>query len=310
MRKWSQFIHSAECLYLSRMVRFRDELKSRYMEMFSIQKPRARILEIGCASGALCHQLARWYPTAKVVGIDVDEDFIRYARMHNKNAIFECVDFMKINEFIETYGKFDYVVIHSMLEFFDSATLLNAIWSALEDKGIAITINNRIAMSLKSSFWEPESVPCHDDNDSVSDIYVKHPMSDSELICTIQCNRFNIMSVDYLAVPVIIDNSKKGSSLRKIEMQMYREYQTNRLTMICRRQNVVEHARIKNYLKRNDCALVSKIANHEAYGEGRLDVDVLQFIRAIKRSCPVRGITKPSSAYNELPIKEKLCKKS
>ena len=97
---------------------------------------------------------------------------------------------------------------------------------------------------------------------------------------------------------------------RAFQQGLYREYQTNRLTMICRRQNVVDHARIKNYLKRNDCALVSKIANHEAYGEGRLDVDVLQFIRAIKRSCPVRGITKPSSAYNELPIKEKLCKKS
>ena len=310
MRRWSQFIHSAECLFLSRMVRFRDELKARYLEMFSIQKTTAKILEIGCASGALCHQLAGWYPMAKVVGIDVDEDFIRYARMHNKKAIFECVDFMNISEFIEKYGKFDYVVTHSMLEFFDSSTLLNAIWTALDDHGIAITINNRVAMSLKSSFWEPDLVPCYDDNDSVSDIYVKHPMSDSELIRTIQRGRFNITSVDYIAVPVIIDNSKNGSGLRKMEMQMYREYQRNRLTMICRRQNIEEHTRIKNYLRKNDRELISKINSHEAYGEGRLDVDVLQFIRASKRSCPVRGITNPSSAYNELPIKEMRCKKS
>ena len=310
MRSWSQFIHSAECLFLSRMVRFRNELKNRYLEVFAIEETAPRILEIGCASGALCHQLACWYPMAKVVGIDVDEGFVQYARAHNKTATFECVDFKNINAFIDSYGRFDYVIIHSMLEFFDSATLLSAVWSTLDDKGIAITINNRLAMSLRSCFWEPDSLPCCDSNDSVSDIYVKHPMSDSELIHTIQCNGFCIEGVDYIAVPTIIDEPKNVNGLRDLEMQMYREYQRNRITMICRRQNIAEPALIKKYLEQNDNKLMSKLNANNVYGEGRFDVDILQFIRAKRLSSHVRGITESSSAYNGLSNKEKLCKKS
>lgn len=305
MRSWSQFIHSAECLFLSRMVRFRNELKPRYLEAFSIKKNAPRILEIGCASGALCHQLACWYPGAKVVGIDVDEDFVKYAQSHNKTAVFECVDFKDVKEFIDSYGRFDYVITHSMLEFFDSTKLLGAVRSALDDSGIAITINSRVAMSLKSCFWEPEFFPCYDSNDSVSDIYVKHPMTDSELIRTIQCNGFAIEGVDYIAVPTIIDEAKNVNGLRDLETQMYREYQRNRITMICRRQNIAEPSLIKKFLDQNDEKLMSKFNADDAYGEGRFDVDILQFIKAKRLSSHVRGTTKPSSAYNGLSTKEK-----
>lgn len=76
---WSTFIQSTGTLYDSRALRFADMFKSKYTDAFGIGS-KAEILEIGCGPGALAQSLARWYPSARIVGIDRDSNFIDFAK--------------------------------------------------------------------------------------------------------------------------------------------------------------------------------------------------------------------------------------
>ena len=76
---WSDRIQSIGTLDTSRKLRFSDRFQNAYTELFRLEEG-ARILEIGCGTGALCRALKRWYPSAEVVGLDRDDAFIDYAK--------------------------------------------------------------------------------------------------------------------------------------------------------------------------------------------------------------------------------------
>lgn len=53
-----------------------------------------RVLDFGCGSGAATARLAKWYPKAEILGVDLSSHAIGYARKHNsgKRIWFESLD--------------------------------------------------------------------------------------------------------------------------------------------------------------------------------------------------------------------------
>lgn len=84
---WSTYIQKTGTLYSSRLLRFADPFKENYMDAFGIDD-RCRILEIGCGPGALAQSLGRWYPHARICGVDRDSSFIAFAREHSPGIEF------------------------------------------------------------------------------------------------------------------------------------------------------------------------------------------------------------------------------
>ena len=76
---WSSRIQTAEMLYQSRALRFSDAFAPLYRPALRLDGAR-EVLEIGCGPGALAQALARWYPNARVRGVDRDSGFIAFAR--------------------------------------------------------------------------------------------------------------------------------------------------------------------------------------------------------------------------------------
>ena len=86
---WSDHIQGVMTLYLSRKLRFDDCFFPQYEKMFDLPHDKElKILEIGCGPGALAEALHRWYPKAKITGIDRDSTFISFARGNIKGMDF------------------------------------------------------------------------------------------------------------------------------------------------------------------------------------------------------------------------------
>ena len=76
---WSSRVQTAEMLYLSRSLRFSDAFEGLYRPALELESARD-ILEVGCGPGALAQALKRWYPAARVRGVDRDSAFVAFAR--------------------------------------------------------------------------------------------------------------------------------------------------------------------------------------------------------------------------------------
>ncbi|MDD1724252.1 MAG: hypothetical protein LUQ07_03890 [Methanospirillum sp.] len=61
---WSRFIQTAETLYLTRSLRFRDEYRDQLLESMSLTDGM-HILEAGCGPGLLCHRPGEWLPQSR-----------------------------------------------------------------------------------------------------------------------------------------------------------------------------------------------------------------------------------------------------
>ena len=79
---WSDNIQNIGVLYTSRTLRFADNFKNKYTDFFNIDRKK-RIREIGCGPGALCESISRWYPKARITGIDRDSGFINFAKSNS-----------------------------------------------------------------------------------------------------------------------------------------------------------------------------------------------------------------------------------
>lgn len=91
---WSENIQGILNLDLSREMRFRDDRKDLYLNLFGL-KEGMTVVDIGCGPGALTRKLSRWLgEKSRIIGIDRDIKFIDYARnkaieqnLHNINYI-------------------------------------------------------------------------------------------------------------------------------------------------------------------------------------------------------------------------------
>lgn len=90
-----------KCLkYLGRIGRLLGAQKATLAEIKKYDSPHFSILDVGCGGGDFAATLAKTFPNAKVVGTDIDEDAIAYAK--KKWAAIPNLSFLQKNIFDET----------------------------------------------------------------------------------------------------------------------------------------------------------------------------------------------------------------
>jgi 2-polyprenyl-3-methyl-5-hydroxy-6-metoxy-1,4-benzoquinol methylase len=108
-------------------------------------KPPARVLDLGCGVGNLTAAMARTWPEAKVVGVDLDQSYVAFAARESQtpNATFRRLDIMSADAAeLGALGRFDLVVsadvihhVRSYAEMFRRAAGLltpAGVWVAVE----------------------------------------------------------------------------------------------------------------------------------------------------------------------------------
>ena len=111
----------------------------------------ARILEVGCGEGAVTELLARLYPRAEILGIDITGRVGRLYRGPRDRVRFLQVTVQDLAE--EQAGVFDLVIISDVIHHVPQAMrndLLGAVWRTLMPGGVLI---------LKD--WERRFSPVH-----------------------------------------------------------------------------------------------------------------------------------------------------
>ena len=150
---WSDRIQSIGTLYSSRKLRFSDRFQNAYTELFRLEEG-ARILEIGCGTGALCRALKRWYPPAEVVGLDRDDAFIDYARERNTGETYRKGDATAL-PFAD--GSFDVTISNTVSEHVEPSGFFGEQRRVLRDGGVCLLLSARRGIQHPAACVREES---------------------------------------------------------------------------------------------------------------------------------------------------------
>ena len=150
---WSDRIQSIGTLDSSRKLRFSDRFQNAYTELFRLEEG-ARILEIGCGTGALCRALKRWYPSAEVVGLDRDDAFIDYARERNTGETYWKGDATAL-PFAD--GSFDVTISNTVSEHVEPSGFFGEQRRVLRDGGVCLLLSARRGIQHPAACVREES---------------------------------------------------------------------------------------------------------------------------------------------------------
>lgn len=101
-----------------------------------------RMLDFGCGSGASTMILSRLFPETHIVGIELQEDFVKIARMRAQHYGFENIHFLvspNAEELPSDIGMFDFVSFSAVFEHLlphERKQLVPKIWSVLKPGGV------------------------------------------------------------------------------------------------------------------------------------------------------------------------------
>lgn len=150
---WSDRIQSIGTLDSSRKLRFSDRFQNAYTELFRLEEG-ARILEIGCGTGALCRALKRWYPSAEVVGLDRDDAFIDYARGKSTGETYRKGDATAL-PFAD--GSFDVTISNTVSEHVEPSGFFGEQRRVLRDGGVCLLLSARRGIQHPAACVREES---------------------------------------------------------------------------------------------------------------------------------------------------------
>lgn len=150
---WSDRIQSIGTLDSSRRLRFSDRFQNAYTELFRLEEG-ARILEIGCGTGALCRALKRWYPSAEVVGLDRDDAFIDYARGKSTGETYRKGDATAL-PFAD--GSFDVTISNTVSEHVEPSGFFGEQRRVLRDGGVCLLLSARRGIQHPAACVREES---------------------------------------------------------------------------------------------------------------------------------------------------------
>ncbi len=110
--------------------------------------PKTRsILDVGCADGSVTLHLARLFPRAEILGIDLNEDFIERGRKQARaeglaNVRFEC---MYLRDLLAREERYEAVTFVSVLhEFFSYGEGISSVVKAITDAHELLTHEGRV----------------------------------------------------------------------------------------------------------------------------------------------------------------------
>lgn len=212
---WSNQIQGIDTLYLSRKLRFADEYQKAFQNLFGIQdcsKESVQILEIGCGPGALAESLQRWYPKAKITGIDRDSEFIEFARRKVKGVTFLTGDAVSL-PFAD--ASFDVTISNTVCEHIEPSKFYREQMRVLKPGGICLVLSSRKGISISADclnpteaenrFWE-RAMELHQDIVQRYGIG-KYALSEKEHPLTMERYGFSAVSVGYVMEEFTPDSS-------------------------------------------------------------------------------------------------------
>jgi trans-aconitate methyltransferase len=100
-------------------------------------KGNERILDVGCGDGKLSAEIASNLPESSVLGIDLSDAMIAFAREHYLPELFPNLSFMQIDaEDLSFDSEFDMIFSNAALHWIkDHETLLEGFWKSLKPGG-------------------------------------------------------------------------------------------------------------------------------------------------------------------------------
>ncbi|MBQ4372311.1 MAG: methyltransferase domain-containing protein [Firmicutes bacterium] len=207
---WSENVQGVMTLYLSRRLRFHDRFFERYRKPFGLDGTRELgILEIGCGPGALAGSLHRWYPKARITGIDRDSRFIAFARENVPGVEFVEGDAARL-----PFGdaEFDVTVSYTVQEHIEPAVFWGEQLRVLKPGGICLCLSARKALrctapcleitEIEKEFWD--SVPQADswlERNGVG----AYRLSEAELPAAMERYGFSDVTADYALIHLTPD---------------------------------------------------------------------------------------------------------
>ena len=208
---WSTYVQGIGTLYQSRVLRFADMFKEKYISAFDIGG-RKDILEIGCGPGALAQALHRWYPACSVTGIDRDSNFIEFAKQKAPDITFAEGDATAL-AFAD--GSFDVTVSNTVAEHIEPSKFFGEQYRVLRKNGICLVLSARRGVNFYAPCIEGQSDFENEIWSRVSNRMEEnikeynvcpYPMTEQEYPLCMEKYGFRNVSTEYITINLTPDN--------------------------------------------------------------------------------------------------------
>ena len=216
---WSRFVQGCMTLYSSRRLRFHDRFRDRYTALFALENRPPRILEVGCGPGALAGALHRWYPSAEIVGLDRDREFIRFARAHEPGVTFLEGDATAL-PFPE--AEFDVTISNTVQEHVEPSAFFGEQRRVLKPGGVCLVLSSRRGLhaaapclewdEAEKRFWEKTM-----EADDAMEKYgiCRYPMTEAELPAAMTRYGFRAVRTGYVSADLTPDDPSVSPELAR-----------------------------------------------------------------------------------------------
>lgn len=208
---WSTYVQGIGTLYNTRLLRFSDLFQKKYRDAFRIDD-KERILEIGCGPGALAEALARWYPKARVYGVDRDSNFIAFAKQQNPMIQYMEGDATALDFENESV---DVTISNTVAEHIEPSKFYGEQYRVLKENGVCLVLSARrginIAAPCISEQSEYEKEIWKRAEKQLAEVDKKYsvcayPQNESELPLCMEQYGFRNVTTEYLTINLTPDN--------------------------------------------------------------------------------------------------------
>ncbi|MDA0781262.1 MAG: methyltransferase regulatory domain-containing protein [Rickettsiales bacterium] len=122
---------------------------ARFFDADVVNPKKARVLELGCASGGNIIPMAIKFPDSEFVGVDYSSVQIAEANKHKENMGLKNLEFkgISIADIDKKLGKFDYIIVHGILSWVPKDIqdkIFEICNENLSDKGVAYISYNTL----------------------------------------------------------------------------------------------------------------------------------------------------------------------
>ena len=208
---WSTYVQGIGTLYNTRLLRFSDLFQGKYREAFRIDD-KERILEIGCGPGALAESLARWYPSARVFGVDRDSNFIAFAKQQNPMIQYTEGDATALAFDDESV---DVTISNTVAEHIEPSKFYGEQYRVLQKNGVCLVLSARRGINImapciseKTEFekelWKRVEQKLAEVDEKYS--VCAYPQNEAELPLCMEQYGFRNVTTEYLTINLTPDN--------------------------------------------------------------------------------------------------------
>jgi len=208
---WSTYVQGIGTLYNTRLLRFSDLFQGKYREAFRIDD-KERILEIGCGPGALAESLARWYPKARVYGVDRDSNFIAFAKQQNPMIQYTEGDATALAFEDESV---DVTISNTVAEHIEPSKFYGEQYRVLKENGVCLVLSARRGINIaapciseRSAFEKEIWVRVEKQLAEVDEKFsvCAYPQNEAELPLCMEQYGFRNVTTEYMTVNLTPDN--------------------------------------------------------------------------------------------------------